>query len=384
MDTIKKNHVGCVNRIPDEVLKQKEIEIQNLSESTSSVEEWRIISRILAKFHDAHTYVLAPEFLYHKRLPLDIENVDNKFFCKSGEFNGAEIIEINGIKISDIYENFKLHYSHEIDEWVHVNFFRCLPFTQSNLALAGIDTFKPIEVSFKTDKGIAKQKFEFIKVENKFTKAVPFASYKIDKDDGVGIFTLNECNFNKEYCDTVDSFFADVAKNNIKNVVVDLRKNTGGNSDVMFYFAKYLKNLESATNQKIEIRTSKGVETFGGKTFTSEDLKTFKFDKNLFDGKIFVLTSNLTFSSAMLFVQYFSDNNLATIVGEVPGNSPTSYGDISGHGYTTKNSRLKFCTTYKKFYRVDSTKDPDRIIPDVQVSAKDALNKAYELIKSES
>lgn len=378
MDTLLKNHVGCIDGLPQEVLQQKELEIHNLSESTSSIEEWRIIARIMAKLHDAHSAILGPEFLSSKRLPFDIEYKDNKIFCSNGEFKGAEITEINGVKISDIYENFKLHYSHEIEEWTHVKFFRAPFIYPLALASAGIDTLKPVEVTFKNGNNISKQKFEFAKVD--FVQRQPFVSYKIDKENGLGIFTLNQCNFNQEYCDAVDNFFADVAKNNVKNVAVDLRKNTGGSSNVMLYFAKYLNNLKSATTGKVEIRTSNGIEAFGGKTFTAKELKTLKSDKNLFDGKVFILTSNLTFSSAILFSSVFSDNNLATIVGEVPGNSPNHYGNVGIHD-CTPNSKLQFTSTTKRFYRPDSTKDPDRLIPDVQVSAEEALNKTYELIK---
>ncbi len=384
MDTIKKYHAGCLHGIPEEVLKQKELEIKNLSEKTNLVEEWRIISRILAKLHDAHSSTLPPKFLCRSRLPFDIEFNDNKFFCTSGEFKNAEVTEINGIKISDIYENFKLNFSYEIEEWAHVNFFRVTPFfVRVTLAKAGIDTFKPVEVTFRTDNGVKTQKFEFVPVEFKSAHNSPFVSYKIDKENSVGIFTLNECRFNKEYIDEVDKFFADVAANNVKNVIVDLRRNVGGSNRVTYYFARYLKNLENIKMRKYEERIGDKIKTFQIK-YTSDELKEFQADRNLFSGKVFILTSNVTFSSGMLFARDFSDNNLATLVGEIPGNSPMSFGDILNHRYYTPNSKLGFNTTYKKLYRPDSTKDPNKLVPDVQVSAKDALNKVYEIIEKDS
>lgn len=381
MSLMKKTHVSCINEIPKEILDQKALEIQNLSENTSLIEEWRIISRILVKLHDAHSFVLGPKCLNNKRLPFDVEYSDNKLFCTSGEFKGAEITEINGVKILDLYENFKLHYSHEIEEWTNVNFFRCRPFiTQSNLALSGIDTLNPVEVSFKTDKGIAKQKFEFTQIEDKSEN--PFFSYEIDKKNNVGIFTLNRCRYTEEYKTTVDNFFEEIAKNNIKNVVVDLRRNPGGCSMVADYFLRYLKNLERFRMGRVDTRVGNEIKTFEPRTYTLEEILPLKSTKNLFDGKIFILTSNATFSSAVLFTMYFADNNLATIVGEVPGNSPTAFGNISSRDCMTPNSKLRICTTYKRFDRIDNSKDPDRLIPDVQVAAKDAMNKAYELIAS--
>lgn len=385
MSIVKKDHFSCVNEIPKEVLDQKELEIQNLSENTSLIEEWRIISRILVKLHDGHSFVLAPKCLNNKRLPFDVEYSDNKLFCTSGEFKGAEITEINGVKLLDIYENFKLHYSHEIEEWTNVNFFRCKPFiTQSNLALSGIDTFNPVEVSFKTNTGIVKNKFKFI--EDKSRTEIPFFSYEIDKKNNVGIFNLNRFRYTEEYKTTVDNFFEEIAKNNIKNVVVDLRRNPGGGGvdSAVYCFLRYLKNLESFSMCKSEVRVGNEIKTFEPRTYTFDEILPLKSTKNLFDGKIFILTSNATFSAAALFTEYFADNNLATIVGEVPGNSPTAFGGFFSTNYITPNSKLHIYTTHRKKYRTDSTKDPDRLIPDVQVSAKDALNKVYEIIEKDN
>lgn len=383
MSTVKKIHAGCVHEIPKEVLNQRDLEIQNLSESTSIVEEWRIISRILAKFHDAHTQIFPPKILYEKYLPLTIRGEGNKFFCRSGEFKDAEIIEINGLKISDIYENFKDSFSYEIEEWPHFHFFEfpaC--FTQFNLARAGVDISKPLEITFKTNDGVKIQKFEFVNAVPGVKKNVPFVSYKIDKENSAGVFTLNKCNFNSEYCNTVDKFFSEIASNNIKHIIVDLRRNTGGNSDVSNYFAKYMKNLKNIKTSKSEIRIGDRIH-IEEPIYTQEYLKNFQAKKNLFDGKVYILTSNMTFSSAMLFARDFSDNRLATIVGEVPGNSPTCFGDISNQRYFTPNSKLIFKTTYKKFYRPDSTREPNRLIPDIAVSAKESLSKVYEIIQKE-
>ena len=47
------------------------------------------------------------------------------------------------------------------------------------------------------------------------------------------------------------------------------------------------------------------------------------------------------------------------------------------------SARINFHTIFKKFYRKDLSKDPDRLIPDVQVKAEDAIKKIHELIKQE-
>ena len=82
----------------------------------------------------------------------------------------------------------------------------------------------------------------------------------------------------------------------------------------------------------------------------------------------------------MLFTMAIADNKLGTIVGEIPGNMPTSYGDILY--FQLPESKLMIQVSYKKFYRVDKSKDAEPIIPDYEVSAELALEKVYELIQS--
>lgn len=380
LNTIKGFHMACKNGLPKEVEEQRDLEIKNLFESTSTVDEWRIISRILAKFHDAHTIVLAPKFINcNRRLPFDTRSEGNKIYCESGELKGAEITEINGMEISDIYENFKLSFSYEIEEWVHANFFRTISSDfssiQANLERAGIDTLKPMEFTFKMENGIVKKSFEL--TEPKEYSRNENVLYKIDKENNVGIITINRCRCDDNYIKTVDNFFADIEANKVKNIIVDLRQNQGGHSRVINYFSCYLGNIKDLNFGKIE-NMGKTIYTH----YTENQIKKDRMDKNVFNGKIFVLSSNFTFSSGMKFASVLSDNKLATIVGEVPGNSPTLYGDTGGHVFNIPNSNLKFCATYKKFYRPDETKDPERLTPDVQVPAEGALNRVYELIKA--
>lgn len=384
LDVIKQNHVAAIEKIPDEVLTQKEIEISKLQENLSVVEEWKIISRIASKLHTAHTWVSVPIFLWN-RLPFDTEMVNKQFFCKSGDLKDFQITAINGISVEDLYENFKKHFSYEIEERAQYVFFEnpSTFITGCKLEASGINTSEPVEVTFKKGSEIINRKFDLISIEESGELSEPWVSYKIDKENSVATFTLNECICDEKYLENLKNFFCEVHENNIENIVVDLRKNCGGNSSVQNYFAACLKNFNYDEVKKFIADVRKGdtinlhVSYEGDKDAVNEFRKSIE----LFDGNVFILTSHATFSSGMQFATFFSDNNWAKIVGEVPGNSPTSFGDLT-QWYTLPNSKLCFQTCFKKFYRPDPTKNPDRLIPDVEVSAKYALEKVYEIIES--
>lgn len=348
LDVIKQNHASSVKKIPDEVLKQKDIEINNLSERTSIIDVYRIICRILSKLHEAHSTVISiarinvPDCLTN-RLPFDTEFTDEKFICKNGEFSGYSLISINDTTIEDLYKTFKEHLPHEIDEWTYHNFFETSSrfISGAQLSLSGIDTSKSIKITFQKDDEIKSKEFDLVPIKVPNTISEEWFFYEIDKENNLGIFKLNECTFNDEYKNKVHDFFLDVQKNNIKNIVIDVRKNYGGDSHVIDYFMMYLKNLPSTVKCFSEDVRENDKLTHGyyGETeLTAEDIE-FGNKLPLYDGNIYVLTSHGTFSSGMWFAVLLSDNNLAQVIGEVPGNSPTSFGDCSSD-YGTPNSKI--------------------------------------------
>lgn len=390
---IKDKHVSAVEKVTDEVMNQAKSEIKNLKDRVSVIEEWRIISRILVKLKDAHTRVLSPKFL-NKRLPFDTEYKDGKFICTSGEFRGYTVTAINDISVQELYKIFKNHFSHEIEEWTEHNFFEApsdfIP--EWRLALCGIDTSKPIKVSFEAGTEIKEHYFDMSKIKTPNASSENWISYEIDEKNSIGIFKLNRCVINDEYSRTILlKFFKEISDKKIKNIAVDLRKNPGGYTPSIAIFVVMLKNLSMLRFMNSELRNGEILLKDDGHVSMDEIEKTRvellgeNYDKNiLFDGNVFLLTSHQTFSAAMCFAEIFQDNHLGTVVGEVPGNSCEFFGGVVQSKFETPNSKLIFKTTRQKLYRIDSTKDPDRLVPDVQVSAKDALNKVYELIKSES
>ncbi len=381
LQVIKDRHASSVEKLPDEVVNQAKIEIANLKDKVSVIEEFRIVSRIFTKLNDEHSFVYTPNCSKGK-LPFDTELRDNKIICINGDFKDYEIVSINDMAIPDLYKKFKEHQPHEIDEWAYYNFFES-PYRLygGSLTLAGIDVFKPIKVTFK--KGTDTKSSNFSLKKSAMQNEEAWVKFEIDEKQSVGIFTLDECILNDEYLNTVNKFFTEVKNKNLKNIVVDVRNNSGGQSKVIDEFTKYIKNLPPIIKDFREYarKNDKLVYKDYSYKLTEEDIK-LRNTLPLYDGNIYILTSHATFSSGMWFAAIFSDNNLAKIVGEVPGISPEGFGEVT-EAYVTPNAKLKFSTSQNKFYRPDETKDGKKLIPDVQVPAKDALNKVYEIIDEE-
>ena len=80
-------------------------------------------------------------------------------------------------------------------------------------------------------------------------------------------------------------------------------------------------------------------------------------------------------SSAMDFATAF---RITDCTAEIPGNMPSSYGDILY--FQMPNSLLIFTVSYKYFIRPDATKSNLPLLPDVQVPAHETLEEALRLI----
>lgn len=55
-----------------------------------------------------------------------------------------------------------------------------------------------------------------------------------------GYFLLSSCTYDSAYVNAVQRFFSEVAASGVQNVVLDLRQNGGGNSNVILPWLQHL------------------------------------------------------------------------------------------------------------------------------------------------
>ena len=101
-----------------------------------------------------------------------------------------------------------------------------------------------------------------------------------------------------------------------------------------------------------------------------------------YNGKVWLLTSNYTFSSAASFSWTFKYFNMGKVVGEETGGMNVCFGDVLE--YCLPISQLYCYMSYKRFwqYGADET-DIHGTIPDIAVSADKALETTLQLIRNE-
>jgi len=190
--------------------------------------------------------------------------------------------------------------------------------------------------------------------------------WRIDEPSKTGIFWLLSCVDSPDYRAAVDAFFVAVHDASASRVVLDLRFDGGGNSNVA---AAFLAHLPARTvhSYGVEVRPSDALTTQRGSDPGTLSKAAIAHDGDLlvmqrpgttltvpatppvFHGAVVALVNGATFSSAGMVAVILRDNALATIAGSPMGADVNGYGDILS--FQTPALHLPFTVSYKRFER---------------------------------
>lgn len=320
---------------------------------------WRSAAEMCHILGDAHTLAAPSRDMYAEDLSVLREGT---------------VVSVDGVPCGELLEEFRSIFSYEpqVDFYADHMFGQVI-IRKNYLELLGIDTSDGADYEIQTGSETVTEHYNFVsaaEVRGNESGGEELCGYIVDKENSIGIFTLNECVLNDEYKNALKNFFGEVAENDISAVAVDLRDNGGGNSLVINEFFRYLDVDEYRVFGGTDVRRGGRLKSYSG------EFERNRRVKEPFDGELYVLTSNFTFSSAMNFAAAVSDNNIGTVIGETPGNMPAHYGDMLT--FQCPNSGLLIKVSYKKFHRIDSAKDEMPLIPDIEVEADKAIEALYE------
>ena len=158
-----------------------------------------------------------------------------------------------------------------------------------------------------------------------------------------------------------------ITNDGIENLIIDLTFNGGGMADNIYYTLDYLTDKTirliykySITDESREIaKTVISNESFlkeedreflinyidsvpAGSKFRTDTIRTIEYvpqkRKYRFDGNIYILTSNYTYSAAQVFTEYCQTYGIAQIAGEHCG----GYNEITGNSSRTELPLLEW------------------------------------------
>lgn len=186
----------------------------------------------------------------------------------------------------------------------------------------------------------------------------------------------------------IDETFTTIKERKINKLIVDVRGNTGGQSDAGAYVLQYLTskplNQVSRAYERIHEENAgwfhyKGTPgTLIEMNMDDEDIiQPIASDKR-FDGEVLVLSDEMTYSAGIIFITNVQDHKIATLIGRPTGGYANQTGNIEA--FRLPNTKLLVYAPARTFVRVngDSTLHP--VKPDVVLMQADSLYKGTDYV----
>lgn len=290
------------------------------------------LNKIVASIGDAHTHI---NYWDGYSYPLQFWIFDGNAYVVNAdtslkEMMYSKILKINGVDIDIVIKQLTSLISHENDSWV----LAALPsYLQSPVFMYGLGIVQnEKEAVFTVQKDGEVQDFTVSSLE--YGKNANFVSKKTDDvligkydkyydykylpDYNTLYFEYNVCSDmeNQRFADFNNEMFNIIEENDVNKVIIDLRSNSGGNSEILNPFTKRLKSY-IAENANV---------------------------------KVYILVGRNTFSSGMFAIYRVKESAPEAIsVGEPTGGALDCYGEVKTINLPNSQLEISYSTKYFEF-----------------------------------
>lgn len=351
----------------------------------SDVESYKALRKIFSQIGDGHTgggwnfFSNRMAILFRKTLPYKIDVKNERLFVSKNYFYrntipiGSEIIKINGKTSSQCLS--------EISELLS---YETIPFRNSMLnspLFWGLwNDFQNFEITYKapdtktirtikTSGGLISKMLAFSESSGKNY------SYKT-LPDNIGYIEFNSFNDLDKFKTFLDSTFRLIEHNNVRSLIIDIRKNGGGNSSLGDEIMQYISKVDFKMADSCIIKISNvlikekqfnwidSAKRVAGSLYNSHDTSKTKLRENplRFKGKSYLLIGGNTFSSATMFAGSFQCYNVGKIIGTETGGLTACFGDV--YSFELPNTKFNMGVSYKKFFNACGIDNRRGVVPD--------------------
>lgn len=327
-----------------------------------------VLSPIVTALSDAHTNISLSG--QQKEIELPVRWINEKLVCRKDTVvlkRGDVVLSLGDKDIDACMDEVRATVPAENEYWRNSMAPHLMRF-QYMLEHLGVVSDGTVDVEIERN-GVRQQVALPIKESKPMNGDTQNISYQVI--DGVGLLTIDRCVYDETYRQMMAQAFTDFKDAGVDRLIVDVRSNTGGNSQCLDELMTYI-DVDTYEVYSGDVRGSWQAWVQRGSLFSTNAKPTVVSNKkkpNAFGGEIIVLTSSYTFSSGNWFAVVLKDNGLATVVGEPTGNMPTSYGDTLR--FKLNNSGIHANIAFKKWHRPnEQADDEDSLYPDVLIPAQ--------------
>ena len=219
-------------------------------------------------------------------------------------------------------------------------------------------------------------------------------SYQLFEKESICYLQFNQCNDARTLGDEslprfdklLDAMFADIEKQGIATLIVDVQYNNGGSSklcdelldrlcplseirmlDTYMRFSPLLALYNPKAGQAMKAWEEAG---HSDELYPVPQKKKQMPEHKYYEGKVVFIQGPRTFSSAGILITTARDNNIGTIIGTESTFSPSHYGEVLPFRLPNTGVLGSVCTKY--FERADKDHaDDSSIVPDIVLDLDD-------------
>ena len=381
-----------------------------LPESMSITELYRRMAPSVSLIGDAHTGINMPyrEIMVEAKLFMPvyptIDSNTGKMYVKASVANrvpyDSEIVYINGVPAADMVKEMERYASGErsfyrlgmVDNNIMGLFHMLYASGRYKVAykepksrkVTTIELDAVNSTAFQTGLVLSPRLLKLMERQ----QSMAAYSFRLVKEKRTAVMEFNSCVDSDYMATFADSMLVRLKEEGITTLIIDVRNNGGGNSRVGDEllrrispepFCQYGQTYVRITPTTLALSGNKALAPgiyFYPEGNTYEPLPA----EGRFAGKVFLLTSHNTFSSAASFAWAFKQFGCGTVVGEETGGMNVHFGDVLT--YTLPHSKLTCNISHKRFWQYGADEGAIHgLIPDITTDKDDALDHVLKMIK---
>ncbi len=356
---LPKKHINLFHHITEEEFNNLFDQLAEKVDTMGNIRVFAEINKIITLVGDAHTSINYWDGYHY---PLEFWIFEDKVYIVNTstdleEMMYSQVLQIDGFDIDSVINQLKTLISHENDQWV----LAMLPnYLQSPVYMYGLGILQSEqEAVFTVEKDGKVMDYTVSALE--YGEAADFSkkaedvlvgrynryySYEYLPDSKALYFIYNVCadmedqsfaEFNKEMTAVID-------ENDLDKIIIDLRNNVGGNSEILNPFTQYLSDRIKGT-----------------------------------DVRVYILVGRNTISSGMFAIYRVKDAVQEAIsVGEPTGGALNHYGDINSINLPNSQLLINYSTKYFELNKMFHYKNEGvgTFLPDIllQPNIQDYMN----------
>lgn len=398
----------------------------NIAAPMTDIEFYRYIGTITSRIRDGHTSVFPNEnceWWYGNQnyfLPLLVTCNNNKIvtdLCASDDRtvpDGSEIVSINGKSSQEILDRMRPYaprdgYNETRVTWVMNNFF-------AYFYCYCVENPDHFDIEYKTPEGkLMTHRQNATAVDTMWSKAYRYypqryitgrkdsaITLRFQDDSAVAILRIR--TFDKgglksmgvpNFKSAIHHFFTVINHARVKNLIIDVRDNGGGNPEYARYVISHLLDSSFVYIEQYKtvdrLHWNECEKRAHARWFPYCGIGTFHPESKGYSGNLYVLMDGGSTSTAGDFVACLDYYQRATFIGEESGaNRVVSGGTVFQNTFELPNTKLKCrMSTIQGINKKDVVNDGHGVIPDYEITPQPVdyinnrnpmLEKALELI----